>query len=529
MRGIVAAAHPWATRAGVQVLSEGGNAFDAAVATALMLGVVEPHMSGPGGFGVAVVRSAEARTISTLDFGACAPAAFDARVCDRSSATWQSARSGAPAIATPSCIPAWCELLDRYGTAPRPDVFAPAIHAAERSFPVSVFLARRLQALVDASGDASSRQPAATAVAAGYLSRQGVPLSSGDRGTQPALARLYRDVAERGAGALSDGPHGEAIGSAVSAADGFLQATDLQRPAFRWCEPVMVSYRDRYSLAAPPPPSRAFAGFGILKLLEPWTLATCGHPSALSIHRLAEAARLWQGQRIEVGSEGNSLTPPALSSLSSDRLSQLRESISSDTARPFDGYRYTVSHTTHLCAADELGNVVSLTQSLGSSFGSGVFVDRIGMWLNNGLFWFDHDDPDSPNSAEPGKRVAHPMSPMIVLDDTRPKLALGASGGHAIVEILPQMLVQLIDRGVPVQDAISAGRVRRAGRYGLVFDGDVDAGTASQLAASGYELEHVQGLSPTLGAAQAIDVAFSPFRCDGGADPRRDGIVLAAI
>lgn len=124
--------------------------------------------------------------------------------------------------------------------------------------------------------------------------------------------------------------------------------------------------------------------------------------------------------------------------------------------------------------------------------------------------------------------MTYPLSLTIVLDEDRARFALGASGGHAIVEILPQIIVRLIDRGANVQDAVSAGRVRRAGRYGLVVDGDLDTETKARLATYGYWPEYIPQPSPTLGAAQAIDVAFSPFTCDGAADSRRDESVLAA-
>src|SRR5437867_4522495 len=257
---MISCAHPLATQAGLEILDAGGNAFDAAVAVAATLNVVEPMMSGMGGFGVTLIYDADKGTIRCLDASGRFPAAVDADVFRAPTANYLQNRKGAKAVSTPGNANAWEALAKAYGKLPWPRLLAPAIQLADDGFPISAHTAKHLQ----------SAFPDFPEHAKSIYGKDGKPLQAGDRLVQKDLARSLRLLSVQGAKALHGGELGEAIDKTMREAGGFLRLKDLKRNQAEWWDSVHIDYRG-YQVAASPLPNNAWNGLyrlGIMSRFE---------------------------------------------------------------------------------------------------------------------------------------------------------------------------------------------------------------------------------------------------------------------
>ena len=519
--GMVAAAHPLAAQAGARLLLQGGNAFDAAAATGAALNVVEPFMSALSGMGSATAWVAAEKRVRILDFVPPIPASFKAERYSKRS----DLERGAQSVAVPGNLAGWCELAARYGRKPLADIFAPAIELAERGFGLSEFGVAEFNEQAPLLRNLSEHYEN---FAANYLP-DGGPVKVGTLLRQPDLARTYTEIAAKGPDHLYCGELGERIVAHLARHGGTMTMADLAAVKARWRDPLTASYRG-YDIHVPPPACEGFQFLLSLRILDGFDLASLEKDGPEHLDLVYRAIRLAAGVRIA----SNNPSPARLAEIMSDA------SVEALRARVRDGKPITgpteqwvpqekedPAHTTSFSICDAEGNLVCITNSLGSPFGSGVVVPGTGLTLNNFLYWADVQ-PGSPSRAKPGDELAMCMSPSITTRDGKPVLALGTPGSYGILQTQVQAMVQHRDFGLPVQQAIEAPRSRLWDGRRIQAENRISAETIAELKRRGHEIEPFDvGWTMRVGGMQAV--AFDPETglMTGAADPRRDGYVIA--
>ena len=520
-RGMATSAHPLASLAGARMLLAGGNAFDAAVAVASTLNVVEPYMSGIAGNGYMLIYSAKEKTHRVIDYLGTAPYAATLDVYP----TLESQQVGIRAGMVPGGCGGWLALLDRYGSMDRADIFAPAIESAENGYAVTVKNAEFI----------AGARPYFSERAEEVIASRGRTPHPGEVLVQKDLAQTFRTVAEGGAEAFYRGEIAKEIVRFSEETDGLITEKDLADFEVEWQEPISVTYKD-YEVYCPPPPCSGFQYLETLNILENDALGELGHNTPEYLHLLIEAIKLASADRAEYAPRPN---PPIERLLSKDYAQAQRERIG-EQAAVSGGERWskdklpgeiiandwTTECTTHFDTADAEGNIVAVTQSLGQPFGSGVILGSTGMFLNNFMNWFDRI-PESPNAVGPHKRIEMCMSPCQVWKGGNPFAAIGTPGSHGILQTTLQMVLNLIEHGMNVQAAIEAPRIRlvNPGTH-VSMEGRIPAAVRAALEARGHEVEVLPDWTATVGGGHGI--AFDPEEGSfmGGADPRRDGYAI---
>ncbi len=513
--GMVSSAHPRATQAGVAILEQGGNAFDAAVAVAAMLNVVEPNMSGIGGYGTVLVYDAEKGETRFLNASGRIPQGVDGDVFRAPTPGYKENRRGPKAVSTPGNANAWQAMLDTYGSLPRDMVFDAAIRTADEGFPVSNRLARFIAGAFDEfSGYART-----------IYGNAGTPLSAGDTLIQKDLATTLRAMAAQGAGVIHGGSVGQAIDAAMQAAGSFLTLEDLAANEAEWYTPIAITYRDHTVLTASPP-STAFPALVRLGLMSRFDVAALGHNSADFLHRFAEVTKHAFWTRLAYAGDPE-INPPPLDTLLSEAYWQAHaEAINLEQATVFEPPQVVIAagmNTTHFVVADRWGNIVSATQTLGNSFGSRILVEGTGIWLNNSLAYCTFEPKGNPMDAHAGHHKLSGDVPTIILRDGKPWAALGTPGGHTIGQTVPQMVMNLIDFGMDVQQAIAAPRISFIEPDILAVERRLEAATRQALAAQGHNVQPYNRLGNAHGLVIEYDADGKPVRFTGGADPRGQG------
>lgn len=542
--GAVASVDVRATQIGIDILKRGGNAIDAAVAAAAALGVVEPFSAGIGGGGFLVYRPANGEAI-VLDGREEAPATASVTMFNDPDSgellpfTPNRISSGV-AVGVPGTLLTWTEALARYGTLSLKDALAPSIALAENGFPVDPTFAQQIK-------DNQARFAAFTSTQALYLP-QGQPPQVGSTFKNPDLAKTYRTVAEQGANAFYRGEMGQAIVNTVQrppaienppfrVIPGGMTMVDLDRYALHIHPPVAIDYRGYHLYGAGLPTSGSITGGETLNILAGFDLKELERPKAL--HTLIEAERLAFADRNAYLGDPRYVDVP-LAGILSPGFAQNRRSQIGDVAlaggrnakaQPGEPLPYqtdpspsrTASLTTaqssdheglstsHLTVADRVGNVVSYTLTIEATGGSGIVVPGYGFILNNELTDFDPVSPH-PNSPEPGKRPRSSMAPTIAVAPDNTILAFGSPGGSTIITTVLGIATNLIDFGMPLNEAIAAPRIsQRNGGVTQVDSGFENTDLGRSLTALGHILEPV----PEIGAATGIVI-------------NRDGSMLAA-
>jgi gamma-glutamyltranspeptidase/glutathione hydrolase len=521
-RGMVSAAHPLAARAGLEILEAGGNAFDAAVAVAAALNVVEPMMSGVGGFGVTLLYDADKGTLRCLDASGRFPAATDADVFRAPTPHYLENRKGAKAVSTPGNANAWETLAKAYGKLPWQRLLAPAIKLADDGFAISTHTAKHI----------ASEFPAFPAHARSIYGKDGKPLQAGDRLVQKDLARSLRLLSAQGARALHGGELGEAVDKTMREACGFLRLEDLKRNRAEWWDPVRIDYHS-HTVAASPLPNNAWNGLYRLGLMSRFDLGKMGHNSPAYLHTYAEVTKLAYAARLQYAGDRDH-HPPPLDRLLSEKQWALEAArinpgkalpLQTPPANPAPGGGGEEEYTTHFVVADAQGNVVTSTQTLGMLFGSKVLVPGTGIWLNNSMQYCTFEPKGNPLDALPGRRKLAGFCPMLVLRDGKPWAAVGSPGGHTIVQTVPQIVLNMIDFHMDVQQAIAAPRLSFVEPDITAVDEGVPERTRKALAALGHNVQ-VRRLGNAHGLALEYDAKGRPHRFTGGADPRGEGVAM---
>lgn len=519
--GAVSSAHPLATEAGLAVLERGGTAFDAAVAVAATLNVVEPNMSGLGGYGTILVYDAGGGEVRFLNASGRIPRGVDPDAYREPTSGYLENRRGAKAVSTPGNANVWDAMLTSYGRLPREEVFAAAIRTAEEGFEISPRLAYFLESAFEEFSDE----------ARGIYGHEGRPLAAGERLVQKDLGATLRRVATDGAGAVHGGEIGRTIDRVMSSAGGFLTLADLEENEAEWYEPIRIDYRGFEVLTAAPP-ATAFPSLVRLGLMSRFDVASLGHNSTAYLHRFAEVTKHAFWSRLAYAGDPELFPPPIERLLSEVYWSEQTAAIDLERASVFEppGARGATSgmhtvgmHTTHFVVADRQGNVVSATQTLGNSFGSRILVPGHGIWLNNSLAYCTFEPPGNPMDAHPGHHKLSGDCPTIILKDGRPWAALGTPGGHTIGQTVPQMVMNLIDFGMSIDEALAAPRVSFIEPNLLAVEKTISETVRKELEAMGHEVRPMDSLGNAHGLVIEYGEDGRPSRFQGAADPRGEG------
>ncbi|HET8628278.1 MAG TPA: gamma-glutamyltransferase, partial [Thermomicrobiales bacterium] len=518
----------------------GGNAVDAAVATAAALGVVEPNMSGVGGDGFIMIHRRDAGTVEVVNATGAAPAA-----ATRAAYAGGIPAHGARSVSVPGLVDGWLAAHARHGTSPLADCFAPAIALADGGFPVSHKLAAYLQMAV-ALGD----YPTSRAI----FWRDGRPLRAGEILRQRDLARTLATVARDGRDAFYTGAIARAMAEFVQREGGPLAAADLAAHRARWQDPIATDYRG-HTVYEAPPNSSGHILLQELNLVEPFDLAAREPFGADAIHLMVEAKKLAFVDREAYVADPEWVEIPLAGLISKDYAAARRAAI--DPARAAsagaagDAWRYDPAgrppaatgvptaerreDTTCFVVADRWGNAVCQLQSLQMSFGSCLVAGDTGVLLNNRMTYW-HLDEQHPDRLEPGKRVRHTMNPVLVFAGDDLLLALGTPGADTQVQTNLQLITNILDHGMTVQEAAEAPRWRHRQVGGestvphgvddvLVLEERFAPEVREELARRGHAVE-VIGPWDAVGSAVAIRRDPASGALAGGADPRRDAYAV---
>ena len=564
-RAMVVANHPLASAAGVEMLLAGGNAVDAAIAALFALTVVEPMMVGVLGGGVAHIRLAGGRHL-VLDGLSTAPAAAHGAMYETVSDELPHYRKtagranevGPLAVAVPGALAGWCRALRDFGTLSVADVAAPAIRLAERGFEATPYLA---DCVADLAPDLR-RDPGLAAL---FLPG-GAPLRAGARVVQPEYAQSLRVIARDGAGALYSGDLGDALVETMARAGGLVGREDLDAYRVLEREPVRGSYRGFDVLGPPPPASSGVHVVQMLNLLEGFDVGAMGFGSPDAVHLLAETMKIAFADRAVATADPAFVDVPVERLIDKAYAEQRRRLIDpgrtrrwepgvrgaasrSGQARPGDGdgasrtggsagqeppgharpapgdgspaHGGESGCTTHVTVADAEGNVVATTQTINGLFGACMQIPGTGMIANNYMFNFD-PHPGRTLSVEPGKRVFTSMAPMMVGRDGRLLHALGLPGGLRIFPSALQALVNLLDHGMTLQEAVEAPRVWTEGGVVEMEEAFPDA-VEDELVRRGHETARLQRIGGGMNA-----IAFGDDgSLTGAACWRADGTPVA--
>jgi len=532
---MIAIAHPLAAQAGYDVLAAGGSAVDAAIAAEMVLTLVEPQSSGIGGGAFMVHHDASANAVDTYDGRETAPASAHADMFLDAAGKplpWPKAALGGRAVGVPGLMRMLALAHAAHGVLPWGDLFQPAIRLAEDGFTVTPRLAGLLAADTEMPGIPGTRE---------YFYPNGKPLEAGTTLKNPALAKVLRQVADTGAAVFYAGDIAKGIAETVSAAafnPADMTTEDLAGYVAKKRAPVCVSYREYRVCGMGPPSSGGILVGQVLGMLEHFDLAALEPFSAEAVHLLVEASRLAFADRALYVADSDFVPVPVEGLLAPGYLAGRARLISTDKRMPLAGpgrAGRTAWHwrggddatkglsTTHFTVRDRYGNVVSMTASIERAFGSKHMSQ--GFLLNNELtdFSFRAQSKGYPvaNAPAPGKRPRSTMSPTIVFDKAgTPVLAIGSPGGSRIAGYTLKVILGVIDWNMHVADAIALPNI--VSRGGPV---EIEAGTVAEalkpaLEAMGHEVRVREMTSGLHG------IYFRNGKMTGGADPRREGVVL---
>ncbi|PKL23614.1 MAG: gamma-glutamyltransferase [Spirochaetae bacterium HGW-Spirochaetae-3] len=523
-KGVVAAAKPEASQVGVDILKKGGNAVDAAVATAFALGVLEPNASGVGGGGFMVIKLVNMKEAVVIDFRESAPAAStpdmfkygeDGKVIGNASVV------GGLASGVPGEVAGLLYALDNYGSKKikRDKIIAPAIEWAERGIPVTVNLASIIQ---DNLGKINTF-PADAAI----YTKDGLPYELGDTIKNPDYAATLKAIAKGGADAIYKGEMAEKIAKAVRDAGGIMTAQDLASYQVKVRKPITGTYRGYSLISTPPASSGGTIIVEILNILENFDLATYGDGTPETDHLWIEALRLAFADRGKYMADADFVKVPLAGLTSKDYAKTLAAKISMDkamgSASADDPTKYESGSTTSFAVMDKAGNMVAVTKSINYFFGSGVVVPGTGIIMNNHMDDFALK-PGHVQSIEPGKRPLSSMSPTLVLDpDGKPFMAVGSPGATRIIEAVAQTISNVVDHGMTIQQAIMAPRLFAMASGAVQLEGRTSVNTVKKLEALGHTVNVRADWDAYFGGVHAVVYDRAAKMLEGGADPRRDG------
>jgi len=530
--GMAVSNHPLASAAGAEMLAAGGNAIDAAVAMQFALTVVEPMMVGLVGGTTCHIRLADGshRILDGMSavpksghpdmykpIPGAAPEVYDVEGAEN--------LVGPKSVAAPGSLRAWCLALERYGTMPLADVMQPAIRHASRGFAVTPYLA---DCIKDAAIDLSRDKLAAARLLPG-----GMPLTAGAKLVTGDYAEALTLVSQQGEKALHGGPLGDLLVECMEKTGGFVRRADLTGYKVAERAPIRGRYRGWEILGPPPPAASGVHITQMLNILEGFDIAKLGFGTVDTFHLLAEVLKIAFADRAEASGDPDFVKVPVERIVAKNYADARRAGLDLAHAIRWTGGLQAAegADTTHLTVADGKGNVVSTTQTINSLFGARFIVPGTGMIPNN---YMNNFDPRRGNalSIEPGKRVTTSMSPMMAVRDGKVRYALGLPGGRKIFPSALQALVNLIDHGMELQEAVEAPRVWTEGPV-LEVEHGIPAAVRQGLESRGHVLKVMPTVAGGMNAIEFHDdgsmTGAACWRADGSAAAMGGGLARAGV
>lgn len=517
--GVVSAVHPLVAAAGAEMLRRGGNAVDAAAAVQWALNVVEPSMSGLGGGNMMLLWFNDTKEIVAIDGRELAPSAStpDQFVgSDGKPQPFATAHTRGYAVGVPGTLRALELAVRIYGTLPFDSTFEPAIRIADDGFAVDPYLAAYV-----AGSEAKLRSWPASArlflrdavcppeqtpltVSATVGCTGGRAVGVGDTFSNPDLANTFRLLQRDGVASFYGGQIGAAIVEAQAAREGRMTIDDLRNYEAKVREPLGLDYNGRRIVSFPPASAGGLTMLEMLGILEPFALGKKGHNSADTLHLMIEAMHLAYQDRYAYIGDADVIDVPIRGLLSpafhAERRALIDPTRANDDPSPGDPRKHEGSsagaspahaadssvHTTHFVVVDGWGNIATVTTTIENLFGTGMVVPGFGFLLNNEMTDFDFR-PGGPNSVAPDKRPRSSMTPTFVLEEGEPILALGSPGGPTITTTVMQVLLNVLEHGMSLEDAVSAPRIYSSDFPNVLWENGITVDVRNELAARGHQ------------------------------------------
>lgn len=534
--GMVVTAHPLATQVGADVLRQGGNAVDAAVAIQFVLNVVEPMMSGIGGGGFMMVYDAKTRKVSIVNSRERAPMGAKPDMFldeDGKVIPFPERHTHGNAVGVPGTLKGLETALNRWGTRPLSKLIDPAIRLAEKGVKVNWVLADA----IDENKDKLSRTAAKDVFLPG-----GKPLKEGDLLVQKDLAKTLRLIQKHGTDVFYRGKVGEAIARTVREHGGSMTLDDLKRYRVTLDQPVRGTFKDYEIVSMPPPSSGGLTAIQILKLLEELEAGRYHVRSPEKYHLFAEAMHLAYADRGAYIGDPEFVDIPMKGLLHPEYIRERAALVSMDRANPEvepgDPWKYEekkgnkpatvqpdnrpIGQTTHFTVADRWGNLVSYTTTIEQLFGSGIMVPEYGILLNNELTDFDAV-PGGPNEVRPFKRPMSSMTPTIVFRNGKPVMTVGSPGGPTIIASVFQVIFNKLEYGMPLKSAIEEPRIYSNRYPDIRWEEGVPEKTRIRLRELGHRWESAP---VNIGNVQSIWIDHRSGLYIGAADSTREGATV---
>jgi gamma-glutamyltranspeptidase/glutathione hydrolase len=521
--GMVVTRERHATQAGLEVLKSGGNAIDAAVAVGFALAVTHPSAGNIGGGGFMLIRLADGST-TFLDFRERAPRAASRNMyLDVSGKATQESVIGYRASGVPGTVGGLEYASKKYGTRPWAELVHPAVDLAAKGFPVSYGLSQSLR------GRGLDQFPESKRI----FQRDGKYYEAGEIFAQPDLARTLARIEKQGAKDFYEGETAKLLAKDMSAHGGLITESDLKAYTVHERKVLTGTYKGYTILTAPPPSSGGVGVLEMLGMLEGTGYEKAGAGSATAVHYMTEAMRRYFADRSEHLGDPDFVKVPLTSLLDPAYIARQRASIDPERATPSSQIKAAVfqgreaNETTHYSVADAEGNIAIVTYTLNGVYGSKVTATGLGFLLNNEMDDFAPKPGEAnmyglvqgeANAIAPGKTPLSSMTPTIVLKDGNPLLALGSPGGPTIINSVLEVVVNVLDFGMNVQDAVNWPRFHHQWLPDeLRMEPGYSPDTIALLEQRGYKVRRVNS------QGEVAAIHWSGGWLEGAADPRTEG------
>lgn len=521
-KGMVSTSHPLASETGIKILKQGGNAIDAAVAIAFVLGVVEQYSSGIGGGSLIMIRLADSSEVLAVDARETAPLKSTRDMYLRDGeAVPDLSRTGVLAGGVPGTVAGLELILKKYGTMSLAEIMEPAVHYAENGFE----LTQRHVNAIKSSREKLEKFPTSAKI---YFSGDRLP-EVGALLVQHDLAVTLKTIASNGSHAFYKGEIAKKIVKFMEQNGGLITATDLASYQAKLRNPVYGTYRGYDVYSMPPPSSGGIHVIQILNILEGYDFRGTERYSAEFTHLLAEAMKLAFADRAHFLGDSDFVDVPVAGLISKPYAEEQRSKINTDQVLELESHGnpvpYESENTTHFSVLDQDGNAVSITQTVNTSFGSGMIIEGTGIILNNEMDDFSAQ-PGVPNiyglvgaeanSIAPQKRPLSSMSPTLLVKDDQTFMVIGSPGGPRIITTVVQSIINVIDYGMDIQAAVDAPRIHHQWKPNkLRIEADYRVDT-SMLLALGHQIEKKGSWSLAHGIVFEVNTGI----IYGGADNR---------
>lgn len=522
--GMAATSHPLASQIALDILKDGGNAIDAAIAANAALGLMEPTGCGIGGDLFAIVWSAKDQKLYGLNASGRSPKSLSLDYFKEKGYDKIPAFGPLP-VSVPGAVDGWFELHKRFGQKPMSEILAPSIAYAEEGFPLTELIAHYLQLSARRFKDLPNFSE--TYLPNGFQPETGAVFKN------PALAQTYRKIAKGGAEAFYQGEIAETIASFIQAQGGFLSTEDLRTHSSEWVEPLSINYRG-YDIWELPPNGQGIAALQILKILEAYDLKSMGFGSSDYIHHFVEAKKLAFEDRAKYYADPDFNDIDYRDLLSEEYTAKRRALIKERAARSYDAGKLEQGNTIYLTVADKEGNMVSLIQSNYRGMGSGMVPPGLGFMLQDRGELFSLEEGHA-NVYAPGKRPFHTIIPAFISKEGKPYISFGLMGGAMQPQGHAQVVINLLDFGMNLQEAGDAPRIQHEGSSeptgGKMTDGGrillesgFDYASIRDLMSRGHKVGYSLG---SYGGYQAIKWDAEKGVYYGASESRKDGQAVA--